>query len=104
MALQGVAWVTMLVDNSRNGSLVEAVGKTFDGQHPCSLCKAVASGQTEEREQKEALVDPFAKLVAVLVTETPVAVLPSSDLFYFTLSARPQSVDDSLPSPPPRAA
>ncbi len=104
LALQGVAWVTMLVDNSREGSFVEAVGKTFDGQHPCPLCKAVASGQEEEREQKNSLIDLSTKLIAVLVTETPVAVMSSSDLCYFPLTASPQSVDLVLPSPPPRAA
>jgi len=104
LALQGVAWVTMLVDNSRESSLVDAVSKTFDGQHPCPLCKAVATGQNEEREQKETLLDPSAKLVAVLVAETPAMRLPSKKLRYFSLNARTQSVDEALPSPPPRVA
>ena len=40
--LQGVAWVTMLKDFSRAGSLTAAVEKTFDGKHLCPLCKKVA--------------------------------------------------------------
>lgn len=49
--LQGVAWATMVHDFSRTGSLGEAVGKTFDGQHPCPLCKKIASAQSEERQE-----------------------------------------------------
>ena len=40
-ALQSVAWVGMLINYSRAGSLTSAVEKTFDGTHPCPLCKAI---------------------------------------------------------------
>ncbi len=101
LALQGVAWVTMLVDNSQESSLVDAVSKTFDGQHPCPLCKAVATGQSEEREQKETLLDPSAKLVAVLVTETPAMRFSSGEPRYFFLITTLRSVDETVPSAPP---
>jgi len=104
LALQGIAWVTMLADNSRQNSLVDAVSKTFDGQHPCPLCKAVASGQSEEREQKETLVDSSVKLIAVIVADTATTRLPSMAIRYFFLNTEPQSVDKTLPSPPPRLA
>ena len=103
LALQGVAWVTMLVNNSKEGSLVEAVGKTFDGAHPCSLCKAVASGQDEEREQKENLVDASSKLNAVLVAGSPMPPLPSSKLHFFSLIENPRSIERDPASPPPWA-
>jgi hypothetical protein len=103
-ALQGVAWVTMLVDHSREGSVVEAVSKTFDGQHPCPLCLAVADGQEEEREQKDSLIDLSAKWVATLVSEMPAAKMTSADLTYFPLTASEQSVSLLQPSPPPRVA
>lgn len=103
--MQSVAWVTMIVDFSRDASLVEAVGKTFDGEHPCSLCKAVASGQEEERERQSTLADPLAKLVAVLAAEVLAVSLPSVDeVRYFPFGARPCTAEDSLPSPPPRLA
>lgn len=101
LALQGVAWVTMLVDNSQESSLVDAVSKTFDGQHPCPLCKAVATGQNEEREKKETLVDPSAKLVAVLVSDTPATRFPSGEPRYFFLFTTLRSVDETVPSAPP---
>lgn len=50
--LQTVAWSRMLVEFSATDSLTEAVEKTFDGAHPCALCKVVK--QTKEKEKKEA--------------------------------------------------
>jgi hypothetical protein len=49
-ALQTVAWTTMLADNLRQQSLTEAVSQTFDGQHPCRLCKAIAAGKQSEKK------------------------------------------------------
>jgi hypothetical protein len=48
--LQSIAWTTMLADNLRNGSLSEAVDHTFDGQHPCPLCKQIAQGKNCEKK------------------------------------------------------
>ena len=39
--LQTVAWGNMLVRFSRTESFAEAAKKTFDGKHPCPLCKLV---------------------------------------------------------------
>ena len=48
--LQLVAWTTMLHDFSRTGSLSEAVGKTFDGEHLCPLCKKIAKVRASEEK------------------------------------------------------
>jgi hypothetical protein len=48
--LQTVAWTTMLADNLHSGSFHEAVAKTFDGRHPCCLCKAIAAGKQSEKK------------------------------------------------------
>ena len=63
--LQGIAWTGMLISFSRDGSLVEAVAKTFDGEHPCPLCKAVDKGQ--KQDQEKSIQVPMKKLDAVLV-------------------------------------
>lgn len=49
--LQTIAWGNMLVDYSSNGSFSEAVGKTFDGEHPCHLCKVVKKSKSEEKRK-----------------------------------------------------
>ena len=48
--LQTVAWTTMLANNLRNGCLAEAVENTFDGKHPCSLCKQITAGKKSEKK------------------------------------------------------
>ncbi|WP_133795452.1 hypothetical protein [Prosthecobacter fusiformis] len=63
--LQGVAWTGMLISYARDGSLIEAVSKTFDGEHPCPLCKAVENGQ--KQDQEKSANTPIKKLDAVLV-------------------------------------
>ncbi len=50
--LQSVAWTNMLAQNLRTGSLSEAVERTFDGQHPCALCKQIAKGKQAERKSE----------------------------------------------------
>jgi len=39
--LQVVAWTGMFVENVQGLTLEEAIERTFDGQHPCSLCHAI---------------------------------------------------------------
>ncbi|HEX5399204.1 MAG TPA: hypothetical protein VFY06_09165 [Verrucomicrobiae bacterium] len=46
--LQSVAWTTMLADNLCSHSLSVSVERTFDGKHPCPLCKAIAAGKKSE--------------------------------------------------------
>lgn len=60
--LQTVAWTGMLVSFSRDGSFVEAVNKTFDGNHPCSLCKAIAKGRAAEKQQEQKQIKTGGKL------------------------------------------
>jgi len=60
MVLQTVAWSGMLADNLRGGSLSEAVSRTFDGQHPCELCRQIATGK--RAEQKSTFVGVKLKL------------------------------------------
>ncbi len=48
--LQTVAWTTMLAGNLRDCSLTQAVQKTFDGQHPCALCKQISAGKKSEKK------------------------------------------------------
>lgn len=53
--LQSVAWVGMIATYSRSATLGEAVVKTFDGQHPCKLCKKIASGARSEKKAEYGL-------------------------------------------------
>ena len=98
--LQSVAWTTMLADNLRTQSLAEAVAHTFDGKHPCCLCKAIATGR--KSEHKKEFTAPMPKLEFPPVKESFVLIAPSQ----FQLPPPANTFADSLtekpPTPPPR--
>ena len=97
--LQSVAWVGMIVNYSRQSSLRVAVCKTFDGQHPCALCKLVKAGKQDERKpearQDTTKLDLFAERAEAF--EFPSFIERS---FVSPLSVSTRS--ESPPLPPPR--
>ncbi len=68
--LQTIAWTGMIVSYSQDASLKEALAKTFDGKHPCCLCKVVQQGRTDEKKQEQQQVNPDSKLILGLVWQT----------------------------------
>jgi hypothetical protein len=46
--LQGIAWTGMLIKYTQEVPVVTAVKKTFSGDAPCSMCKAIAEKRSEE--------------------------------------------------------
>jgi hypothetical protein len=101
--LQSVAWVSMVIDFSKDAPLSVAVEKTFDGKHPCNLCKIVKHGK--ETEQKQDAIKEKGKtdswlLAAVFTFESPQPFVERTSYahpFLFPLTEAP-------PLPPPRAA
>lgn len=61
--LQTAAWAGMFVSHAQQGSLVEALSKTLDGEHPCALCKAVKRGQDEQKRQNSEAPEKLKKMV-----------------------------------------
>ena len=98
--LQSVAWTTMLADNLRTHSLSESVARTFDGEHPCPICRAIAAAKKSEKKGEFAL--PMQKLEFPPFKESFVFVAPSQ----FRLLAPANTFADSLVQkplvPPPR--
>ena len=98
--LQSAAWAGMIVSYSKSATLTEAIGKTFDGQHPCPLCKFVARSQGHEKKQ-EMQQPPKADffLNAVFVVRfglRPFAGHPPAQVLVLARCEAP-------PLPPPRA-
>ncbi len=50
MLLQSAAWAGMLVNHLRSQSLATAVSQTFDGEHPCAMCKAIQKQKSSEKK------------------------------------------------------
>jgi len=102
--LQSVAWVGMLVKFSRGAGLAQAVSMTFDGQHPCSLCKTIEAGKAKERQQPRQS-QRAGKEVNLFLPPPSVALIPPrvpgvpTDAFLIPSARR-----EPPPTPPPRHA
>ena len=98
--LQSVAWTTMLANNLRTQSLTEAVTHTFDGKHPCCLCKAIAATKKSGKKTEFTLQIPKIEFPPspenpVLAAPSRLQRLPLTDSSAESLAVRP-------PTPPPR--
>ena len=74
--LQSAAWVSMIVSYSQEGSLSEALEKTFDGEHPCELCRMIDRGTSEspetgDKEIPSAPTKEVAKKIDLFSTRAP---------------------------------
>lgn len=98
--LQSVAWVGMLANNARQCSLTEAIEKTFDGQHPCALCKVVQEGKQDEK--KPTLLKVETKLDLLLAPANSFLAAPRPAAYPCVEDDALQSWFESPPTPPPR--
>ncbi|HUE35809.1 MAG TPA: hypothetical protein VMO20_00355 [Candidatus Acidoferrum sp.] len=99
--LQTVAWTTMLASNLESGSLHQAMTMTFDGEHPCCLCKAIAAAK--KSEQKDQFLVEKQKLEFPPVQGNLVLIAPSRLEFFPRKDAFAKSFFQKPPTPPPRA-
>ena len=100
--LQTVAWATMIVDYSKTAPLTEAVQKTFDGQHPCNICKGIQKSQQSEKK-RNAL--ELAKKIELFDQQIANRVFPPEVSSLLTISDNYSEARSRAPTaPPPRAA
>jgi hypothetical protein len=100
--LQSFAWSTMLVDNLTTSSFSVAIQRTFDGKHPCALCKAIDEGKKSERKS-----DTLVSLKKFEGLNEPVSVVIFPTASFPTIDAQDATFETILPTPPtppPRAA
>jgi hypothetical protein len=77
VVLQSIAWSSMLAKQVQHSRLAEAVQKTFDGAHPCDLCKGISRAQ--EKERKPTVPVEIGKLPLLFANgEILIAVRPFS--------------------------
>ena len=100
--LQLAAWVSMTVSYSHSVPLRVALQKTFDGQHPCRLCKAVAAGK--KSEQNRAALKLETKLDLFSLSEQAVPQFVATSSLPFAESNFAPSRVETPPRPPPRRA
>ena len=100
LALQSIAWTAMIIDYSKRGSLCEAVARTLDGAHPCSLCHIVDKGKTAEKKSDLQLLTPKIDMICAKR-----AIIPTRSSAYVDYTPGHFSVfqiGESPPVPPPR--
>ncbi len=91
----------MLAGNLHTDSFQTAVAKTFDGRHPCCLCKAIAAAKKSEKKSEFVAVNlklefPPATESLTLFAPGEFRFLPQGDAFFDALKNPPLT-------PPPRA-
>ena len=98
--LQTVAWTNMFVDNATEEPLSSALIKTFDGHHPCALCKQIDQGRQSE---KKADSQPETKKPEFLNQKSNLVISPPNH-FFLTEVTLPsaKAMTDNPPVPPPR--
>lgn len=102
-SLQTVAWAGMLWNYTQvDGSLLSGVKKTFDGEHPCTMCTSIKTAKEKERTSPVTVV-ALKKLEAF---PAPLrAVLPPRDCREFVFpdaaDVRPAARADAPPVPVP---
>lgn len=100
--LQTVAWTGMLIAYSRDGSFKQAVVKTFDGKHPCPLCKAIEKGRADEKRPEKQPIKPGPKLDCGLVWQAIRFDFKCARERIPTLDAAAPARADEPPKPRPR--
>ncbi len=100
IALQSLAWTTMLIDYSKNAPLCQAIAQTFDGAHPCSLCHAVNAGKHSEKKSDLQLLTP--KVDMICTKRAIILVRPFIHFHYATSDFSFSQIGRSPPVPPPR--
>jgi hypothetical protein len=97
---QSVAWIGMVVSYSQDGSVGEALTKTFDGKHPCALCNAIAAGKKSEKKSEFPIAGKkfeFSYSATVFVFCAPAHFWEASGL-----EKSADSLNHTPPLPPPR--
>ena len=59
--LQVGAWAGMVVSYSQQGGVINGVAQTFDGDHPCPICKAIKDGKKQEQQKAPMLTTELKK-------------------------------------------
>lgn len=100
--LQSVAWVGMVATYSRTATLGEAFVKTFDGRHPCKLCKQIAKGARSEKKAEYGL-----ELNKFEFPYAPVTFIFRAPSWFWEVRAGNDAADlltRTPPRPPPRVS
>lgn len=100
--LQSAAWVGMAIQFSRTEPVTVALGKTFDGNHPCPVCKIVKAGKAAEKQRDLLKIETKFDF---LTEAGSCGLFPPGPSRHFTPEAEQADATRAAPLlPPPRRA
>ncbi|WP_395717637.1 hypothetical protein [Prosthecobacter sp.] len=100
--LQGVAWTGMIISFASQGTVLEAVEKTFDGQHGCALCAKVKEGRESSQKEPGQSSQSLKKIDAVLVEITKLVTPAAKTISFVFLREEGEKRTLRPEMPPPR--
>ncbi len=98
--LQSVGWINMMVNYSRQTSFIKAVSMTFDGRHPCNICKAVT--EHEKTAQQSVAKSEKIKLIWAILGVDKFISLPIMVSMVQEPLCDAEQLYGSPPTPPPK--
>lgn len=100
--LQSVAWAQMWVRYSRTETVAKAAVQTFDGKHPCAICKRIVRAKSKEKELDWSIA--FQKFSVTRPTLVQVAKVAFTDELQFQLERYTlrSLAQVAPPTPPPQ--
>jgi hypothetical protein len=101
VVLQSVAWGTMIARYAQQTSLTQAVAQTFDGDHPCNLCKRISSARHSEKKSDAQSVTIKPDLICA--TRRIILLPRSADFLFARVEMTASRLAHSPPTPPPRS-
>lgn len=91
----------MIVNYSERAPLKVALKETFDGKHPCCLCKTIAAAKKSEKKNEYTL--QLKRLEFPPTPEKLTLIGPSRfELLPWAGNACAESLTQKPPTPPPR--
>lgn len=105
--LQVTAWVRMLFSYSQDNSVATAIEMTFDGEHPCPMCKKIQKAEgSSGSDRLSAPADGKSREGAYPLIVATTARPPTFSLRPFTSAHLrcPEARAAVPPTPPPIAA
>jgi hypothetical protein len=101
--LQTVAWANMIwTYSTQDGSVLAGAKKTFDGEHPCSMCHSIKEAKQQEKKVPE-IWSATKKIELFALEDASLLPVPVSAPFQFPLprnlsaESRPHSPATPVP-------
>lgn len=105
VVIQSAAWAGMLVSYSlEKGSVAQGVTETFDGAHPCPLCKLAKTTESTPVDEKQA-PKAAGKLKLHLIADAVPAIVingPPTAVYPVRAEAKLHVLSHTPDTPPPR--